>query len=101
MKLKKGDNVLIISGKDRGRKGKIFQVLPKKGKIVVEGINLQKRHRRPRRQGQKGEVVEIAAPLDVSNAKLLCPKCTKAARVGYAVSGESKYRTCKKCGEAV
>lgn len=101
MKLKKGDNVFITSGKDHGRKGKVVEVLPKKGKVVVEGMNLQKRHRRPRRQGQKGEVVEIAAPVDASNAKFICPKCAKSVRLGYRISGESKYRVCKKCGEAV
>ena len=99
MKLKKGDNVLIISGKDRGRKGKILEVLPKKGKIVVEGMNIHKKHTKPKRQGQKGEVVEISASFDASNAQLMCTKCTKAARVGYKITAEKKYRACKKCGE--
>lgn len=101
MRLKKNDNVLIISGKDRGRKGKIMKVLPKDGKIVVEGMNIHKRHRKPKRQGQKGEVVEFPAPLDVANVKFVCPKCTKAVRLGYKISGDSKFRACKKCGEAV
>ncbi len=100
MKFKKGDNVLVLCGKDRGRKGKIAKTLPKTGKVIVEGINVHKKHRRPRRQGQKGEVVEINLPIDVSNVKLICSKCTKAVRVGYKFVGENKYRVCKKCGEA-
>ena len=99
MKLKKDDNVLIMSGKDRGRKGKILEVLPKKGKIVVEGMNIHKKHTKPKRQGQKGEVVEISAAFDASNAQLICTKCTKPARVGYKITAEKKYRACKKCGE--
>ena len=95
MILKKDDNVLIISGKDRGRKGKILEVLPKKGKIVVEG----KKHTKPKRQGQKGEVVQISAAFDASNAQIICAKCTKPARVGYKTNAEKKYRACRKCGE--
>jgi len=101
MKVKKNDNVLVISGKDRGRKSKIIKVLPKTGKIIVEGVNTRKKHRKPKRQGQKGEIVEIASPIDPSNIKIICPKCAKATRVGYKISGENKYRACKKCGEAL
>lgn len=101
MKLKKGDNVLIIAGKYKGRKGKITDTFPKSGKIVVEGINMLKKHTRPRRQGEKGQVVEIAAPFDLSNAKLICSKCSKPARVGYKITEGKKYRVCKKCGEEI
>ena len=101
MKLKKGDNVLVISGKDKARKGKIIETLPKEGKIVVEGMNIQKKHRRARRQNEKGQVVEIAAPMQLSNAKLICPKCNTGVRVGYKVTESKKYRVCKKCGEEV
>lgn len=100
MKIKKDDNVLIISGKDRGRKAKVLQVFPKKGKLVVEGMNIRKKHRRPRREGEKGQVVEIPAPMDSSNIKLLCPKCNKPTRVGYKLEGEKKHRVCKKCQSA-
>lgn len=93
--------MFIISGKDRGRKGKIVEALPKEGKIVVEGINIHKKHRRPKRQGQKGEVVGVPSKLDASNAKLVCPKCAKFARIGYKVTPERKYRVCKECGEEV
>lgn len=99
MKLRTGDNILVISGKYRGRKGKISRTLPKKGKVTVEGINIQKKHRRPRRQGEKGQVVEISAPFNASNAKLICGKCSKAVRVGYKIVDGKKHRICRKCGE--
>lgn len=101
MKLKKGDNVLITSGKDRGRKGKVLEIFPKKDKIVVEGLNTQKKHRKPRRQGQKGEIVEVAVPFDASNVKIICTKCVKPARIGYKITADKKYRICKKCGEEI
>jgi len=101
MNLKTGDNVLVISGKDRGRKGKITKTLPKEGRIVVEGMNIHKKHTRPKRQGQKGETVEIASPFDASNLKLVCTKCSKAVRVGHKLTSGTKYRICKKCGEEI
>lgn len=101
MKIKKGDTVLIISGKDRGKKGKVMKALPKEGRIVVEGINIRKKHTRPKRQGEKGQVVEVPAPLDISNVKLICSKCKKATRVGYRVAGKNKFRICKKCQQEI
>ena len=101
MKLKTGDNIIIISGKDRGRKGKILRTLPKEGKIVVERMNIHKKHTRPKKQGQKGEVVEIAAPFDASNAKIVCKKCSKPARIGQKTAAGKKHRICKKCGAEV
>lgn len=97
MKIKKGDQILIMAGKDRLRKGKVIKVFPKQGKLMVEGLNLVKRHRRPRREGEKGQIVEIPMPFDASNVKLVCPKCGKAVRVGYKVSNRAKVRICKKC----
>ena len=101
MKLKKGDNVLITAGKDKGRTAKIIKSLPKELKVLVEGINLKKKHVRPKREGEKGQVVEIPAPMDVSNVKMICPKCGKATRVGYAVDKETKNRICKKCKQII
>ena len=97
MKLKKGDNVKIISGKDRGKIGKITLALPKEGKIVVEGVNIKKRHLRPRKQGQKGQVIQISAPFSVSNAMIVCPNCKKTTRIGKKEAGSKKSRICKKC----
>ena len=101
MKIKKGDNVLITAGKDKGRTGKIIKAMPKSLKVLVEGINLKKKHVRPKREGEKGQVVEIPAAMDVSNLKMICPKCGKATRVGYKIEGEVKSRICKKCKQVI
>lgn len=101
MKLKKGDTVLIISGKDRGKKGKVLEALPKEERIVVEGANLRKKHVRPRRMGEKGQIIELPAPIHISNLKLICPKCGKATRVGYKILEGKKIRICKKCGQEI
>lgn len=101
MKIKKGDNVLIIAGKDKGRTGKVARALPKELKVLVEGINLKRKHVRPRREGEKGQVVDVPAAFDVSNVKLVCPKCSKASRVGYSVAKDSKSRICKKCKQEI
>ena len=101
MKIKKGDQVLIISGKDRGKKGKILAVFPKELRVLVEGINIRKKHVKPKRSGEKGQTVETPTPLAVSNVKLVCPKCSKPARVGYKMTGDKKYRICKKCDQEI
>lgn len=101
MKVKKGDSVLITAGKDKGRTGKITKAFPKALKILVEGINLKKKHVRPKKQGEKGQVVEIPSALDVSNVKIICPKCGKATRVGYKIEKDIKKRVCKKCDQEI
>jgi len=101
MKIHKGDQVLVISGKDRGRKSKIIKVLSKEGKVVIEGINLRKKHVKPKKSGEKGQIVETPAPLNVSDLKLICSKCGKPTRVGYKIEGKRKYRICKKCGQEI
>ena len=106
MKIKKGDNVLVISGKNRGKKGKVLRALPGEAKIVVEGVNMRKKHVKPKRAGQKGQIVEMPSVFSVSSVKLVCTKCGKATRVGYKVEGGKsersgkarKVRMCKKCG---
>ena len=100
MKIKTGDNVLVIAGKDRGKKGKVVRTLPREAKIVVEGVNVRKKHIRAKKAGQKGQVVEMAFALSISNVKILCVKCQKATRVGYRIDGKIKTRVCKKCGDA-
>lgn len=98
MKIKKGDQVKIISGNDKGKQGKILAVLPHAGKIVVEGINIKKKHVRPKRQDKKGELVRIPAPFFASRVMLLCPKCEKPARFGYKINDSGqKTRVCKIC----
>jgi large subunit ribosomal protein L24 len=101
MKIKKGDTVKIITGKDKGKTGKILKVLLKKDKILIEGLNLYKKHVRPKRQGEKGEVVLVPRPIDVSNVMLVCPNCNQAVKIGYRFDVERKLRICKKCGAAV
>ncbi|OIO52131.1 MAG: 50S ribosomal protein L24 [Candidatus Portnoybacteria bacterium CG_4_8_14_3_um_filter_44_15] len=101
MRIKKGDTILIISGKDKGKKGKILQAFPRLNKILVEGVNVVKKHRRAKNEREKGQVIEVFKPISVSNAKLVCPKCGKATRVGYRPTEKNKYRMCKKCGQEI
>ena len=101
MKIKKEDTVLVISGKDRGRKGKILEVLPKEQRIVVEGINIRKKHVRPKKAGEKGQIVTFPAPMSISNIKLICSKCGKVTRVEYKIVDKKKFRICKKCGQEI
>ena len=97
MKLKKGDHVLIISGKDRAKTGKILRVFPRISKIVVEGANIKKKHRRPRKAGEKGQMISFPAPLFSFRAKLICPKCGKPTKVGHSLRDDIMYRICRKC----
>ena len=97
MKIKKGDQVKILSGKDRGKSGKVLRVFSQDKKMIVEGLNLIKKHIRPRKEGDKGQRIEVPAKINISNAMLVCSKCGKSARVGYRISGENKVRFCKKC----
>lgn len=97
MKIRRGDTVFIMRGKDRGKHGKVVRALPRERKIVVEGVALRKKHVRPRRAGQKGQVVEMPAAIPVSNARLECPKCKQRVRVGYVKTAKTKARICKNC----
>lgn len=97
MKIKKGDNVQIMVGKDRGKKGKILKSDPKSGMVLVEGLNLVKKHRRQRKQNEKGEVVSIPQYLNISKVMLICASCGQPSRTGYKIEGENKARYCKKC----
>ena len=106
MNVKKGDTVVVLSGKDKGRQGKVQGTMPKAGKVVVEGVNMVTCHTKPRRQGEEGGIVRREAALYASKVQLICPKCGKATRVGSkrvkkTVSGKEKMmgiRVCKKCG---
>ncbi len=95
--IKKGDNVHVIKGKDHGKTGRVLRVVPQKGKLVVEGLNMYKKHVRPKKQGQKGEIVSFSRSMDISNVMLVCTKCGKRTRVGYVVTADTKTRMCKKC----
>ena len=82
MKIRKNDTVLIIVGKDKGKKGKVRQVFPRDGKLIVEGLNMVKRHSRTKGQARQGGIIEMEAPMDISNVMILCGKCNKPIRVG-------------------
>ncbi len=97
MKIKKGDTVKILTGKDRGKTGKVIKVDPKSEKLIVEGLNLYKKHVRPKRQGEKGEIIKISRPMNVSNTMIVCPNCKQATRVGFHLEKDNKFRYCKKC----
>jgi large subunit ribosomal protein L24 len=96
MKIKKGDNIEIIAGKDKGKRGKVVRTLPRLNKVVVEKLNIQKKHLRPRKEGEQGQRVEIAAPINISNVMLVCPHTDKLTRVGYRVDGGQKVRISKR-----
>lgn len=101
MKFKKGDEVLVTTGKDRGRRGKIEAVLPREQAVLVSGVNIYKRHLKPRGQDKPGGIIDITKPLAVAKIALICPKCGKPTRVGYQLERgnetPSKLRTCLKC----
>lgn len=101
MKIKKGDTVKIIKGKDKGKTGKVERTFARVDKVLVEGVNQFKRHVKGRVQGQKSDIVSITKPLPVSNVTLLCPNCKKASRIGFIVKENSKYRICKRCEEKI
>lgn len=97
MKLKKGDTVILFGGKDSGKSGKILKVFSLSKKIVVEGLQMVKKHNRPKKAGEKGTIVQIPMPISASKARLVCPRCGSATRVGYAIHEKTKVRVCKKC----
>ena len=101
MKLKKGDEVKIVIGKDKGKTGKIEKVLPKLNKVLVPGVNQYKRHLKARSQSQPSEIVTLTKPLPVSNIALVCPKCHLISRVKYSMDKGNKVRVCVKCEKEI
>jgi large subunit ribosomal protein L24 len=106
MKLKKGDKIKVIAGKDKGKKGKILQIYAERNKVAVEGVNLAIKHVRPRKENEKGQKVEFPAPINISNLMLLCPKCNRGTRIAYKLIKQgqeksSKLRICAKCKELI
>ncbi|OGV89204.1 50S ribosomal protein L24 [Microgenomates group bacterium RBG_19FT_COMBO_39_10] len=105
MKLKKGDSVIVLKGKDKGRKGKIEKIFPKINKALIPGINVYKKHARKQSDKKPGGIIEIVKPLPIANVALFCPKCKKPTRVGYRIEQKSgkvrnkvvKARICRKC----
>ncbi len=102
MNIRRDDTVLVISGKYRGKKGKVIRAFPALNRVVVQGVNLRKRHRRPSKDLPQGGIVEAEGPIDRSNVMLVCPKCSKPTRIGARILEDGKkVRICKKCGEAI
>ena len=101
MKIRKDDMVVVITGSDKGKQGKVLSVDPKANKVLVEGVQVASKHYKARRQGEEGGIIKKETPVFASKVMLVCPKCGKATRVGHAVVEGKKVRTCKKCGAEV
>ncbi len=101
MKIKKNDKVKILAGKDKGKTSTIVKVFPKRGKVLVEGINIAKKHVRPTKKMPQGGTIDLPVPVDISNVSLICPKCEKSTKVGYMISAKKKNRICKKCKQVI
>ena len=99
LKIRKGDRVRVLSGKDKGKEGEVMRSLPREGKVIVDGVNVARKSQRPTRSTQQGGIIDKDMPIQVSNVALVCPSCGKPTRVGYTIdkSGQ-KARVCKKCG---
>ena len=102
MSIKKDDVVVVLSGKDKGKQGKVLEAMPKTGKVVVEGINIVTRHMKPRRQGEEGGIMKKEAAIYASKVQRICPKCSKATRPAHKMLADGKkVRVCKKCGAEI
>ena len=101
MKIKKGDTVVVLSGKDKGKQGKVQSVIPADRKVVVEGVNVVTCHTKPRRQGETGGIVKREAAIYASKVQVVCPKCSKGTRVAFKIENGEKSRVCKHCGAAL
>ena len=101
MNIKKDDKVVVLSGKDKGKQGKVLIADPKAMKVVVEGVNVATKHKKPQKQGDEGGIIKVETPIYASKVQLVCPKCGKATRVGHKVGKDGKVRVCKKCGAEI
>ena len=101
MNIKKNDTVIVLSGKDKGVKGKVLVAQPAENKVIVEGVNVATCHTKPRRQGEQGGIVKRETPIRSCKVALFCSKCNKGVRVGYKVEGDKKTRICRKCGAEI
>ena len=98
MKIKKGATAQVISVNDKGKTGEVLEVIPKTQKIIIKGVNVRKKHVKPRKQGEEGGIIPVECSIHSSKVNVVCPKCGKPARVGYVMEGDTKVRVCKKCG---
>ena len=98
MRIKKGDTVKVLSGNDKGKTGEVLEVIPKEDKIIVKDVNVRKKHVKARKQGQESGIIAIECAIHSSKVNVVCPKCGKAAKIGYSIEKDEKVRICKKCG---
>ena len=98
MKIKRDDKVIVLSGKDKGKTGKVLVADPKALKVIVEGVNVATKHQKAQKKGQDGGIIKVETPIYVSKVQLVCPKCGKGTRVAYKIVDGKKFRVCKKCG---
>ena len=99
LKIRKGDRVRVLSGKDKGKEGEVMRALPREGKVIVDGVNVARKSQRPTRTTQQGGIIDKDMPIQVSNVALVCPSCGKPTRVGFKIDASgTKARVCKKCG---
>jgi large subunit ribosomal protein L24 len=101
MNVKKNDTVVVLSGKDKGKQGKVLSVDPKAGKVVVEKVSVASRHQKPRNQGDEGGIVKKETPIYACKVMTVCPKCNKPTRVAHKMNGDKKVRVCKHCGAEI
>ena len=102
MNVKKGDTIVVLSGKDKGKQGKVLKSDPKGGKVIVEGVNVAMKHRKPRQQNEEGGIVKMETPIYACKVMLVCPKCGKPTRPAFRILDDgSKARVCRKCGETI
>jgi len=99
--VKRDDTVIVISGDDKGKKGKVLEVSPEEGKVIVEGINIVTKHAKPRRQGETGGIVKVEGAMYADKVQLYCSKCDKGVRVKHVIEGDKKIRVCAKCGKEI
>ena len=98
MRIRKGDNVQVLSGNDKGKTGEVLEVIPKEDKVVVKSVNVRKKHVKARKQGDESGIISVECAIPASKVNVVCPKCGKVTKVGYSVEKEEKVRVCKKCG---
>ena len=98
MNIRKDDKVVVISGKDKGKMGKVLVSNPKAGKVIVEGVSVATKHQKPRKQGEEGGIIKVETPIYACKVMVVCPKCGKATRVAHKLDAGKKVRVCKKCG---
>ena len=98
MKLRQGDNVIVLSGNDKGKTGEILEIIPSTQKVIVKGVNIRKKHVKPRKAGEEGGIIPSEYPIHSSKVNVVCPKCGKASKIGYVIEDGKKVRVCKKCG---